>query len=61
MNYDLSHYYYKDQSIYLIALYEPESNKIILLHVKKFFNKYTNIKFIEISNNELQMVKNKHK
>ena len=58
MNFDLSHNYYNDQSIYLIALYEPESNQIILLHVK--FNNIFNIKNIEISNNELQMVKIKY-
>ena len=34
MNFDLSHNYYNDQSIYLIALYEPESNQIILIHLK---------------------------
>ena len=58
MNLDLSHNYYTDQSIYLIALYDPESNQIILLHVK--FNNIFNIKNIEISNNELQMVKIKY-
>ena len=36
MNIDLSHNYYNDQSIYLIALYDPESNQLILLHVKLF-------------------------
>ena len=55
MNFDLSHNYYNDQSIYLIALYEPESNQIILLHVKIILIIFFNIKNIEISNNELQM------
>ena len=49
---DLSRFYYKDTPVFLISIFDVESNKIILFQVSKIL-----YNFIETSNCQLSMGK----
>ena len=52
---DLSRFYYKDTTVFLISIFDVESNKIILFQVSKIL-----YNFIETSNCQLSMGKSEY-